>query len=191
MNVNSGSHALHDRQLRTSTRALARTLLIAFTLMAGLALGGCGSVSIPKVSMPDLPDLGDDGDDAADRTATPRDLLTAKLVNPRPNPDTPNMTVGKMIEFADRYLACDCAKTRFVRAWEKTATGYKLLTNSDVVRPIEFVCRDVEAERECFLLEIDRGPQSPALDQRYVPGADFIQFLYDNGVKCERETPCP
>lgn len=167
------------------------SLLLAFCVGASsLVLTACSSVSLPKVSMPTLPDLGGD-DEPKDVTATPRDLLAARLVNPRANPDTPSMTVGKMIEFADRYLACDCAKTRFVRAWEKTADGYKLLTNSDVVRPIEFVCREAGAERECYLTEIDRGPQSPSLAQRYVPGSEFIQFLYDNGVKCERETPCP
>ena len=75
-------------------------------------VAGCGGVSMPKVSMPKLPDLGRD-DEPADVTATPRDLLAARLVNPRANPDTPGMTVGKLIEFADRYLACDCAATRF------------------------------------------------------------------------------
>lgn len=140
--------------------------------------------------MPKLPAIGKD-EPAPDVTATPRDLLTARLVNPRARPETPNMTVGKLIEFADRYLACDCASTRFVRAWEKTPRGYRLLTNSEVVRPIEFVCRDGDPERECFLTEIDRGERSPTLGERFVPGSEFIQFLYDNGVRCEREEPCP
>ena len=148
------------------------------------------NVSIPDVSMPKLPTLGEQAPDAEQR-ATPRDLLGARLVNPRENPDTPPMTVGKMIEFADRYLACDCAKTRFVRAWEKTPSGYRLLTNSDAVHPIEFVCRNVDESSECFLTEIDRGAAKGELAERFVPGSQFIQFLYDNGLRCEREQPCP
>ena len=147
-------------------------------------------VSIPKVSMPKLPGLG--GKNAPeDATATPRYLLMAKLINPRANPDTPSMTVGKMIEFADRYRACDCAKMRFVRSWEKTAEGYRLYTNSEVMRSIEFVCTESDAVRQCYLLEIDRGSQSTSIEDRFVPGAEFIQFLYDNGIRCERETSCP
>jgi len=161
---------------------LARALGLATGLVL---LGACGSVSLPK-----FPEIGAP-ESSEDFTATPRDMLSARLVNPRANPDTPSMTVGKMIEFADRYLACDCATTRFVRAWEKTPTGYRLLTNSEVVRPIEFVCQDGANERECFLVEIDRGPQSKTLAERFVPGSEFIQFLYDHGVRCEREEPCP
>lgn len=161
-------------------------------LLAGLALAGCSSVSMPKVSMPSLPVIGGDEPGADETsTATPRDLLTARLVNPRANPDTPSMTVGKMIEFADRYLACDCATVRFVRSWEKTDEGYRLYTNSEFVRPIDFVCRDVEDTRQCYLLEIDRGPRSDSLTERFVPGSEFIQFLYDNGKQCARESACP
>lgn len=165
-------------------------LLKWLPLLCCVLLAGCGGVSMPKVSMPRLPDLSRE-DEPADATATPRDLLAARLVNPRANPDTPGMTVGKLIEFADRYLACDCAATRFVRAWDKTPTGYRLLTNSDVVRPIDFVCSETETGTECFLTEIDRGQQSPSLAERFVPGSEFIQFLYDNGVRCERQEPCP
>jgi len=139
--------------------------------------------------MPKMPSLSAK-EAPKDLTATPRDLLTARLVNPHAKADTPNMTVAKMIEFADRYLACDCAKTRFVRAWEKTDSGYKLLTNSEFVRPIEFVCQATSEARECYLTEIDRGSRAPSLTQRFVPGSDFIQFLYDNGVQCAREEPC-
>ena len=175
----------------TAWRALTLVLL-------GLALGACGHVPLPtmpkmpKMPTVSLPHLG--GDKAAaprqDLSATPRDLLAAKLVNPRADSNTPNMTVGKLLEFADRYLACDCANMRFARAWEKTDDGYQLLTNSGVVHPLHFVCTDAAAGRECFLTEIDRGPQTEALNQRFVPGAEFIQFLYQNGIKCERETPC-
>ena len=172
--------------------ALAHAALAMFVVVSCLALGGCAkapSVKLPKVSMPKLPDLG--GDDDERPSTTPRDLLTAKLINPRSNPDTPNMTVGKLIEFADRYLACDCAKTRFARSWEKSARGYRLYTNSEVVEPIEFVCSGEGDERQCYMREIDRGKRTAALGERFVPGSEFIQFLYDNGVRCARETPCP
>lgn len=163
---------------------------LVLVLAIALSVAGCSGVSMPKVSMPSLPGVGKD-EPAIDATATPRDLLTARLANPRANPDTPSMTVGKMIEFADRYLACDCATVRFVRSWEKTGEGYRLYTNSEVVRPIEFVCGNVDDARQCYLLEIDRGPQAGTVVDRFVPGSEFIQFLYDNGVRCERETPCP
>ena len=163
---------------------------VTFAVLPGCAKVSMPKVSIPKVSMPKLPGLGGKNE-PEDATATPRDLLMAKLINPRANPDTPGMTVGKMIEFADRYRACDCAKMRFVRSWEKTAEGYRLYTNSEVVRPIEFVCAESDAVRQCYLLEIDRGSQSTSIEDRFVPGAEFIQFLYDNGIRCERETSCP
>ena len=159
-------------------------------LAVSLVLGACARVPLPQ-----LPGFSNDDEPTAavvdDRTATPRDLLGARLANPRVNPDTPGMTVGKLIEFADRYLACDCAATRFVRVWEQTPEGYRLTTNSPNVRPLDFVCRDVASERECFLTEIDRGAQSPSFEERFIPGAEFIQFLYENGVRCEREEPCP
>jgi hypothetical protein len=184
------STRLHAPVHRPRARPIGRALLVLGLAAALLAGTGCARVSMPRVGMPSLPSLGDD-EEAADASATPRDLLAARLVNPRAKADTPGMTVGKLIEFADRYLACDCARTRFVRSWEKTPDGYRLLTNSEVVRPIEFVCRDAGEERECFLTEIDRGPQSASLAERYVPGSEFIQFMYDHGVRCERETPCP
>ncbi|MGR8921237.1 MAG: hypothetical protein ACU85V_16600 [Gammaproteobacteria bacterium] len=166
-------------------RALRASLLFALLV----TVAGCSSVSVPKVSMPKLPEIGNK--EPEDLTTTPRDLLTARLVNPRAREDTPSMTVGKLIEFADRYLSCDCAKTRFVRAWERTPEGYRLLTNSEFVRPIQFVCADTETGRECFLTEIDRGAGRADLSERFVRGSEFIQFLYDNGVRCEREEPCP
>lgn len=162
-------------------------------LLLLLVVAGCSRMPVPR-----LPHLGADDAPAAatpattvDQTATPRDMLTAHLVNPRVDPATPNMTVGKLIEYADRYLACDCASTRFVRRWERTAHGYRLETNSGVVAPLEFVCRDTADDRECFLTEIDRGPQAATLEERFVPGSEFIRFLYDNGVRCPREEPCP
>lgn len=173
--------------LNSRSASCTAMVIVAFLLML---LSGCSRVSVPKVSLPKLPDLGSK-EVTADTTATPRDLLTARLLNPRANPNTPNMTVGKMIEFADRYLACDCATTRFVRSWEKTAEGYLLQTNSEVVKPLEFICRAVDNNQACYLTEIDRGPNSASLTERFVPGSEFIQFLYDNGVQCQRDTPCP
>jgi hypothetical protein len=158
-----------------------------------LALGvGCAHVPLPKVpqvALPKLPSLGKD-DKAQDLSATPRDLLAAKLANPRANPDSPSITVGKLIEVADRALACDCANVRFAKAWQKTAAGYRLTTHSEVWQPLEFVCRENAGERQCFLREIDRGAQTPALQQRFVTGSEFIQSMYDNGVQCARRTPC-
>ena len=74
-------------------------------LMLAALLGACSSVSMPKVSMPKMPSLKSAEEKPKDLSATPRDLLTAKLVNPRPDPNIPNLTVGKLMEFADRYLA--------------------------------------------------------------------------------------
>ncbi len=175
--------------LRRAVRMVAATVL-------GASLAACGHVSVPKISvpkisMPKLPSLSREPEKPKDLSATPRDLLTAKLINPRPDPNMPNLTVGKLMEFADRYLACDCANMRFGQSWQKVDDGYLLVANSGVVRPLHFVCKDATEGRECFLEEIDRGPQTDALAERFVPGGEFIKFLYENGVKCERETPCP
>ena len=167
---------------------LCTSLMLLCATQSGCTKVALPKVKMPKVSMPKLPTM-DAGEE--DVSATPRDLLTAKLINPRANPDTPNLTVGKMIEFADRYLACDCAKSRFVRFWEKTAEGYVLYTNLNIEKPIEFVCADIEQGRQCYLLEIDSEPRAETFGDRFVPGSEFIQFLYDNGVRCKRETPCP
>ena len=169
---------------------LRRAALLLGTVLIGVGLNGCSHLSVPKVSMPKLPSFSRDEDKPKDLSATPRDLLTAKLINPRPDPNVPNLTVGKLLEFADRYLACDCANMRFGQSWQKVDDGYILLTNSGVVRPLHFVCKDGAEGRECFLAEIDRGPQTAALAERFVPGGEFIKFLYENGVKCARETPC-
>ncbi|MEX2481555.1 MAG: hypothetical protein WD928_11930 [Gammaproteobacteria bacterium] len=162
---------------------------LLIVLLTTLLLSACARVPLPGFAR--SADEAETPAVAADRTATPRDLLGARLVNPPVDPDTPRMTVGKFIEFADRYLACDCANTRFVHAWEKTAEGYRLTTNSAAVRPLEFVCRSDGEQSACFLTEIDRGAHITDFEERFVPGAEFIQFLYDNGVSCARETPCP
>jgi hypothetical protein len=123
--------------------------------------------------------------------ATPRELLGARLVNPPANENIPRLTIGKLIEYADRYLACDCAGTRFVRAWAKTPNGYRLLTNSPMVKPLELVCRETSKSLECFLKEIDRGASAENLRERFVPGSEFINFLYENGVRCDGTGQCP
>lgn len=122
---------------------------------------------------------------------TPRELLTARLINPPPDENTPRITVGKLIEFADRYLSCDCSGTRFVKAWQRLPSGYRLQTNSAAIRPLDFACKTVGETTDCYLAEIDRGAQVGELDKRFVPGSEFIQFMYENGLKCEREGPCP
>jgi hypothetical protein len=183
------------RTVQSQGHPVNNNRIAVLALLLLLALSACSRVPVPR-----LPRLGGDAPKPAatqnaapgiDQTATPRDMLTAHLVNPRVDPATPNMTVGKLIEYADRYLACDCAATRFVRRWERTAEGYRLETNSGAVAPLEFVCRDAEEDRECFLTEIDRGAQTASLEERFVPGGEFIRFLYDNGVRCAREEPCP
>jgi len=170
-----------------------RSRLCRGLVCALIALGvGCSHVpvpKVPKVSLPKLPSLGKD-ENARDLSATPRDLLAAKLANPRQNPDSPGITVGKLIEVADRALACDCANVRFAKAWHKTADGYRLTTHSEVWRPLEFVCHENAGERQCYLREVDRGPQTATLGQRFVSGSEFIQSMYDNGVQCARKTPC-
>ena len=121
---------------------------------------------------------------------TPRELLSARLVNPPDSENSQPITVGKLIEFADRYLSCDCSGTRFVKFWERVGDDYRLTTNSDFVRPLHFACQRDETRFDCFLAEIDRGPQSAGLQERFVPGSSFIRFMYEHGVKCERTEPC-
>ncbi len=122
---------------------------------------------------------------------TPRELLTARLVNPPADENAPPITVGKLIEFADRYLSCDCSGTRFVKAWQRLPDGYRLQTNSELIRPLDFACQTNADVTNCYLAEIDRGAHVQTLEERFVPGAEFIRFMYENGLKCEREGPCP
>ena len=127
-----------------------------------------------------------------DPSLTPRELLVAKLVNSRSEGDAvPGMTVGKLVEFADRYLACDCADTRFAKAWQRTAEGYVLVTNASQVQPLDFRCSGSGEAMQCYLREIDRGANLTDLKQRFMPGGDFVRFIYEQGSKCERVEPCP
>jgi hypothetical protein len=127
-----------------------------------------------------------------DPSLTPRELLTARLINARrEDAATPGLTVGKLIEFADRYLACDCANTRFAKAWRRIDGGYELTTNAGQVRPLRFMCSGSNDALQCYLTEIDRGPQLAKLDERFMPGGDFITYIYENGLSCPRVEPCP
>ncbi len=127
-----------------------------------------------------------------DPSLTPRELLPARLVNARNTDDAiPGLTVGKMIEFADRYLACDCSGSRFSKAWQRYDGGYVLLTNAGQVRPLDFVCSGPAEGFECYLREIDRGVQPGGLKERFMSGGDFVRFIYESGSKCERTEPCP
>ena len=129
---------------------------------------------------------------AVDPSLTPRELLTARLVNARAEGDAvPGMTVGKLIEYADRYLTCDCADTRFARSWQRTPGGYLLSTHSAQVQPLDFRCGGSGEAMTCFLREIDRGANLDDLKQRFMPGSDFIRFIYEKGSRCERTEPCP
>ena len=125
-----------------------------------------------------------------DLQVTPRELLTARLVNPPANENTPRITVGKLIEFADRYLSCDCSGSRFVKSWERSSGHYRLTTNSEFIRPLDFACVSEHETTNCYLSEIDRGPQVTNLEDRCVLGSKFIQFMYENGLQCDREGPC-
>ena len=122
---------------------------------------------------------------------TPRELLSARLVNPPVDDNAPRITVGKLLEYADRYLSCDCSGLRFVKSWERLGDSYRLITNSDIVRPLNFACRRDGEKMNCYLSEIDRGPHIQDLEERFVPGSEFIQFMYENGLQCAREGPCP
>lgn len=127
-----------------------------------------------------------------DPSLTPRELLTARLINARSaDSSTPGLTVGKLIEFADRYLACDCANTRFAKAWRRIEGGYELSTNADQVRPLRFMCSGSAETLECYLTEIDRGAHLTNLTERFMPGGDFITFIYEHGLNCPRVEPCP
>ena len=168
-----------------------QTLFYAFVILSA----ACKSPSMP--SLPEIPLLNKKAPEqqtesvAVNPATTPREILTARLVNPTPSEETPPITVGKLIEFADRYLACDCSEQRFVKSWQRTQDGYLLTTNSGAIKPLQLSCRTVESRKHCFLNEIDRGPQTEQLQERFVPGGEFIEFMYQNGLHCERDTPCP
>lgn len=158
-------------------------------------LGGCKAPDLKPGFMkkdPPAPTRAVLPEPVADPSLTPRELLTARLINARKaDSATPGLTIGKLIEFADRYLACDCANTRFAKAWRRIDGGYELSTNAGQVRPLRFMCSGSAEALECYLTEIDRGPHLPVLTERFMPGGDFITFIYENGLSCPRVEPCP
>lgn len=166
-----------------------------FPLFLLCALAGCKAPDLKPAFL----DRDDDDAVAApapqptvDPSLTPRELLTARLVNAREADEAmPGMTVGKMIEFADRYLACDCADQRFAKSWARYDGGYVLATHAGQVRPLDFACSGPPEALECYLKEIDRGPGAGTLAERFMSGGDFIRFVYDSGSRCERTAPCP
>ena len=172
-----------------STRGIHIRLAIILiaTLCSGL-LSGCAKPDfigrIPTMRKPETKPS------PVNLQVTPRELLTARLLNPPGKDGSPPITVGKLIEFADRYLSCDCSGKRFVRTWEKSGATYRLMTNSEFMRPLVFECQNESDTTQCFLSEIDRGPQVSDLRERFVPGSDFIQFIYENGLQCKRAEPC-
>jgi len=182
----------------TFNRPTAAGLRRAAALALCALVAGCKAPDL-KPSMPDFLKRDEPAPVAApapkptvDPSLTPRELLTARLVNARRADDAmPGMTVGKMIEFADRYLACDCADTRFARSWQRVDGGYLLLTNAGQARPLEFACTGPQDSLACYLREIDRGPQAASLGERFMAGSDFVRFIYEQGAKCERVEPCP
>ncbi len=171
--------------------AATHTLLrVAITVTVGFLLAACATPSFIKGKPRPEPEPTRVAA-SLDLQVTPRELLTARLVNPAANEHTPRITVGKLVEFADRYLSCDCSGTRFVKSWTRQAGGYLMTTNFDLVRPLHFVCNREGETTNCYLSEIDRGSQVKDLEKWFVPGSEFIQFMYENGLKCDREGPCP
>ena len=185
---------LHIKTVSKSQSSLNGHLLLVLTIV--MMVSGCKSPSLPSLpSMPKIPLLNkskqaEPSPLVEDSQTTPRELLTAKLINKTPSEATPPITVGKLIEFADRYLACDCSEKRFVKSWERIDDGYRMVTNSGAVEPVTLRCKMTDDKNTCFLNEIDRGSQVEPLDERFVPGGEFIEFMYKNGLKCERVTPC-
>lgn len=103
---------------------------VAAAICAALvtSLSGCGTPDFIKRATRDEPA---NVAEPVNVQVTPRELLTARLVNPPANENTPPITVGKLIEFADRYLSCDCSGTRFVRRGSvcRTDTGLRRIPN--------------------------------------------------------------
>ena len=187
MDFKTNSYRLNFNRTCFLLRAIVISLII-------VSLTACGSSSfikkpsfIKKAPKPETPRVTS----TIDLQVTPRELLTARLINPPPDDKTPRITVGKLIEFADRYLSCDCSGSRFVKTWERLQGSYRLTTNSEFVHLLDFVCVNEAAIKNCYLSEIDRGDHVSDLEKRFVPGSQFIQFVYQNGLQCDREGPCP
>ena len=148
--------------------------LIVFSLM------GCSGYS----------EFSEENRSMVKQTTTPRDILNAKIVNRSEGSSNPFLTVGKFVELADRYQSCHCTNERFVKRWEKTASGYLLHSYFNKSSPIEFICTREGDNADCFILEIDRGKTIRALNERFAAGASLVKFMYDKGIKCEQIKPC-
>jgi hypothetical protein len=157
-------------------------LLLVITI-----LGGCSSVTVPSISLPKMPEITLMKNKATQ--STPRALLSARIVNTGYTDQVPKMTVGKLIEYAERSFACECHRERFVKNWDKNSTGYVLSSNSEKFNTVEFSCETQEDEYACFVNEIENTTE-PELSQRYFSGDDFIKTIYANGRVCKRQEPC-
>lgn len=153
---------------------------------------GCSQLKIPKlpsVSMPDLPKLKLMSPEG--QTTTPRPLIAARLTNPQNSTQVPKITVGKLIEFAERGHSCQCADKRFVDEWEKTSSGFRLKINSNALDTVQFSCAKNNEHLSCYVKEIDLGDDISPISERYLSGSKFIEEIYFKGRSCARTTPCP
>jgi hypothetical protein len=166
-------------------------LKLVTIVLFGLVLG-CTQLKIPKlasVSMPDLPKLNLMS--PGGQTITPRPLIAARLTNPQGSAQVPKITVGKLIEFAERGHSCQCADKRFVDEWEKTGSGFQLKINSNTLDTVQFSCAKNNEHLSCYVKEIDLGDDISPISERYLSGSKFIEEIYFKGRSCARTTPCP
>jgi len=153
---------------------------------------GCSQLKIPKlpsVSMSDLPKLKLMSSEG--QTITPRPLIAARLTNPQNSTQVPKITVGKLIEFAERGYSCQCVGNRFVDEWEKTSSGFQLKINSTTLDTVQFSCAKNNEHLSCYVKEIDLGDDISPISERYLSGSKFIEEIYFKGRSCARTTPCP
>jgi hypothetical protein len=166
---------------RKSLRLLVKTLALVFFL------SGCSHVDMPTISLPKIPEIKLNKNKVGQ--ATPRVLLSARIVNRRYTDQVPKITVGKLIEYAERSFSCSCSQKRFVNAWEKTSPGYTLSSNSPKFSSIKFACQKEDGEYACFINEIENSV-SDGLAQQFISGDDFIKTIYSNGRVCARQEVC-
>ena len=166
---------------------LKATTIILFALVIG-----CSRVNIPKLSSLTLPDLPKLDLMSSDRQkTTPRPLISARLINPQNSATVPKITVGKLIEFAERGHSCQCASDRFVNEWKKTKSGFELKTNSNILDTVQFSCAKEDEFLSCYVKEIDRGDGVSPVSERYLSGSKFIEEIYFNSRSCAGTTSCP
>jgi hypothetical protein len=158
------------------------TLLLVATI-----LSGCARMDVPSISLPKMPDIKLMKNKVSH--STPRALLSARIVNTGYTDQVPKMTVGKLVEYAERSFSCACHRERFVKSWDKSSTGYVLSSNSKEFETIKFSCEKEEGEYSCFVNEITNTTRSE-LSRRYVSGDNFIKTIYANGRVCKRQETC-